>query len=86
MAESTPDTVIYVSNAGSKEISILAMNRDSGELQVIDKVPVPGTDKPSPASMPLAVTPEHAVNVMRGLELAVASSQQRRVLPWPTST
>ena len=30
----------------------------------------------------LAVTPEHALNVMRGLELAVASSQQRRVLPW----
>ena len=30
----------------------------------------------------LAVTPEHAVNVMRGLELAVASSQQRCVLPW----
>ena len=59
MAESTPDTVIYVSNAGSKEISILAMSRDSGELQVIDKVPVPGTDKPSPASMPLAVTPDH---------------------------
>src|SRR5438093_1296714 len=31
---------------------------------------------------PLAVTPEQALDVMRGLELAVASSQQRRVLPW----
>lgn len=30
----------------------------------------------------LAVTPEQALDVMRGLELAVASSQQRRVLPW----
>jgi scyllo-inositol 2-dehydrogenase (NADP+) len=30
----------------------------------------------------LAVTPEHAVNVMRGLELAVASNQERCVLPW----
>src|SRR2546427_3054217 len=30
----------------------------------------------------LAVTPEHALDVMRGLELAVASSQQRRVLSW----
>ncbi len=58
MAESTPDTVVYVSNAASKEITILAMNRDSGQLQVIDKAPVPGTDKPSPASMPLAVTPD----------------------------
>ncbi|HKW39987.1 MAG TPA: oxidoreductase [Gemmatimonadales bacterium] len=30
----------------------------------------------------LAVTPEHALDVMRGVELAVASSRQRRVLPW----
>jgi predicted dehydrogenase len=34
----------------------------------------------------LAVTPEHAVDVMRGLELAVASSRQRCVLPWPPPT
>lgn len=58
MAESMPDTVAYVSNAGSKEIHALAMNRDSGELVLIDKAPVPGTDKPSPTSMPLAVTPD----------------------------
>src|SRR2546425_2159727 len=30
----------------------------------------------------LAVTPEQALDVMRGLELAVASSQQRRLLSW----
>jgi predicted dehydrogenase len=30
----------------------------------------------------LAVTPEQALQVMRGLELAVASDQQRCVLPW----
>jgi len=34
----------------------------------------------------LAVTPEQAVNTMRGLERAVASSQQRCVLPWSAST
>src|SRR5881396_1873605 len=34
----------------------------------------------------LAVTPEQARNVMRGLELAVASSQQNCVLPWSAST
>jgi scyllo-inositol 2-dehydrogenase (NADP+) len=34
----------------------------------------------------LAVTPEQALDVMRGLELAVASSQKRCVLPWPAST
>ncbi|MFZ3234417.1 MAG: lactonase family protein [Stellaceae bacterium] len=58
LADTTPDTVVYVSNAGSKEIGIFAMNRDSGELTAIDKVPVPGTDKPSPANMPMAVTPD----------------------------
>ncbi|HUC73235.1 MAG TPA: beta-propeller fold lactonase family protein, partial [Stellaceae bacterium] len=57
-AETAPDTVVYVSNAGSKEIGVFAMNRDSGELTPIDKVAVPGTDKPSPASMPMAVTPD----------------------------
>jgi scyllo-inositol 2-dehydrogenase (NADP+) len=31
---------------------------------------------------PLAVTPEQALNVMRGLERAVASNQGRCVLPW----
>ena len=32
-----------------------------------------------------AVTPEQVLNVMRGLELAVASSRTRCVLPWTTS-
>ncbi|MFL5268847.1 MAG: lactonase family protein [Stellaceae bacterium] len=59
MAQNTPDTVVYVSNAGSKEIYVLAMNRDSGDLTIINKVPVPGTDKPSPSSMPMAVSPGH---------------------------
>ncbi len=34
----------------------------------------------------LGVTPKQALDVMRGLELAVASSRERRVLPWLTST
>jgi 6-phosphogluconolactonase len=59
MAQSTPDTVVYVSNAASKEIYILAMNRDNGDLTLLDMVSVPGTDKPSPSSMPMAVTPDH---------------------------
>jgi len=33
----------------------------------------------------LAVTPEQVLNVMRGLELALVSSQKRCVLPWTTS-
>jgi 6-phosphogluconolactonase len=58
-AQPAPETVVYVSNAGSKEIGVFAMNRDSGELTAIDKVAVPGTQKPSPSSMPMAVTPDH---------------------------
>ncbi|MBV8132302.1 MAG: beta-propeller fold lactonase family protein [Alphaproteobacteria bacterium] len=58
MADTMPDTVVYVSSAASKEIHVLAMNRESGELALLDKVAVPGTDKPSPASMPMAVTPD----------------------------
>ncbi|MBV9861280.1 MAG: lactonase family protein [Alphaproteobacteria bacterium] len=59
MAETPPETVVYVSNAGSKEIHVLAMNRTTGDLELIDKTPVPGTDKPSPTSMPMAQSPDH---------------------------
>jgi 6-phosphogluconolactonase len=58
MAQGTPATVVYVSNAGSKEIFVLAMNRASGALELIEKTPVPGTDKPSPASLPMATSPD----------------------------
>ena len=54
----TPDTVVYVSNAGSKEVFVLAMNRATGALELIEKTPVPGTDKPSPASLPMATSPD----------------------------
>ncbi len=57
MAE-TPRTVVYVSNAGTKEVFVLAMDRDSGELTPIERVAVPGTDKPSPTSLPMAVSPD----------------------------
>ena len=57
MARSTLETVVYVSNAGSKEVWVLAMNRTNGELDLIDKTPVPGNDTPSPTSMPLALSP-----------------------------
>ena len=58
MAQSTPETVVYVSNAGSKEVFVLAMNRTTGALELIEKTPVPGTDKPSPASLPMATSPD----------------------------
>ena len=58
MAQNTPETVVYVSNAGSKEVFVLAMNRATGALELIEKTPVPGTDKPSPASLPMATSPD----------------------------
>src|SRR6266853_1275632 len=56
--QGTPETVVYVSTAGSKEVYVLAMNRATGALDLIDKVAVPGTDKPSPASLPMATSPD----------------------------
>jgi 6-phosphogluconolactonase len=58
MAQSMPQTLVYVSNAGSKEIFVLAMNRTTGALDLIEKTSVPGTDKPSPASLPMATSPD----------------------------
>src|SRR5205814_4221985 len=62
MAQGTPqrtsETVVYVSNSGSKEVFVLAMNRATGALELIEKTPVPGTDKPSPASLPMAASPD----------------------------
>jgi 6-phosphogluconolactonase len=58
VAQTAPETVVYVSNAGTKTIGVFAMDRDTGALAPIDTVAVPGTDKPSPASMPMAVTPD----------------------------
>jgi 6-phosphogluconolactonase len=52
-------TVVYVSNAASKEIFVFAMDRDSGALEPLERIPVPGTDQPSPTSVPLAISPDH---------------------------
>src|SRR4029077_283996 len=58
MAQSTPETVGFVSNAGSKGGLVLAETRQTGSLDLIEKTPVPGTDKPSPASLPMATSPD----------------------------
>jgi len=58
MAATDPETTVYVSNAGSKDIYVLAMNRETGVLNLIEKTPVPGTDKPSPSSLPMATSPD----------------------------
>ena len=58
MADTTaPETVVYISNAGSRDIHVLAMNRTTGELSLIEKKEVPGSDK-SPSSLPMALAPD----------------------------
>jgi 6-phosphogluconolactonase len=56
MAQSGPQTVVYVSNAGSKDIYCLAMNRDTGEMTMIEKIPVPGSEKTTPTSLPMTTS------------------------------
>ncbi len=57
MAAGNPETAVYVSNAGSKDVYVLAMNRQTGALELIEKTPVPGADK-SPSSLPMATSPD----------------------------
>ena len=57
MAADAPETYVYVSNAGTKDIYVLGMNRSTGELTQIDKSPVPGAEKTSLASLPMALAP-----------------------------
>jgi 6-phosphogluconolactonase len=56
-ASDLAQTFVYVSNAGTKDISVFGMNRDTGELSPIDTTPIPGTDKTSLASLPMALAP-----------------------------
>jgi hypothetical protein len=44
MAQASPDTVVYVSNAGDPSIGILSMNRANGDLDLIEKVAIPGAE------------------------------------------
>jgi 6-phosphogluconolactonase len=53
-----PDTCVYVSNAESKEIFVLGMDPGTGASALIERIPVPGTDGPSPTSLPMAVSPD----------------------------
>jgi 6-phosphogluconolactonase len=54
-------TIAYVSNAESKDIVAFDMDPESGTLTLIERVAVPGTDLPSPTSLPMAVSPDRRV-------------------------
>jgi 6-phosphogluconolactonase len=51
-------TIAYVANAESKDIFVFDMDRRSGALSLVERVPVPGTNLPSPTSLPMAVSPD----------------------------
>jgi 6-phosphogluconolactonase len=51
-------TIAYVSNAESKEIFVFEMDPESGTLSLLERVPVPGTNLPSPTSLPMAISPD----------------------------
>src|SRR5262245_47687539 len=50
-------TFVYVGNAESTEIHVLQLDRQSGDLTVIEKVPIPGITKPG-ISTPMTVSPD----------------------------
>src|SRR5712692_461994 len=53
----TAATFVYVGNAESNEIHVLQLDRQSGDLTVIEKVAIPGITKPG-ISTPMAVSPD----------------------------
>jgi 6-phosphogluconolactonase len=50
-------TFVYVGNTDSNEIYVLQLDRQSGDLTVVEKVPIPGVTKPG-ISTPMAVSPD----------------------------
>ena len=46
-------TMVYVSNADSRDLYVATLDNASGAVKLVDKVPVTGT------AMPLAISPNH---------------------------
>ncbi|WP_158215377.1 lactonase family protein [Candidimonas nitroreducens] len=57
----SPGCFVYVSCAGTKEIHIFRLNEADGRLHVLGAAAVPGTSEPSPASMPMALSPDRRI-------------------------
>ena len=49
-------TFVYVGNTDSNEIYVLQLDRQSGDLALVEKVPIPGVTKVG-NSTPMAVSP-----------------------------
>jgi 6-phosphogluconolactonase (cycloisomerase 2 family) len=55
MASTTRATFVYVGNAESNEIYVMQLDRQNGDLTVVEKVLIPGIIKPG-TSTPMAVS------------------------------
>src|SRR5262247_4063537 len=53
-------TFVYVGNAESNEIYVLRLDRRTGDLTPVEKVPIPGIEKPG-ISTPMSVSPDRRV-------------------------
>jgi len=53
-------TFVYVGNAESNEVWVLALDRQSGDLALVEKVGIPGITKPG-ISTPMAVSPDRKI-------------------------
>lgn len=54
----TSQTIVYVACAETCEILLYRLDRDSGALERIDSIRIPGFDQASPTSIPLALSPD----------------------------
>src|SRR5438093_1972283 len=50
-------TLDYVGNAENNEVYVLQLDRQNGDLTVVEKVPIPGIEKPG-ISTPMSVSPD----------------------------
>src|SRR5947207_805408 len=75
-------TVVYVGNAESNEIIVLQLDRRNGDLTVVEKVSIPGIEKPG-GSTPMAVSPDRRVLYVgtRGEPKVAAGSRHVRFHP-----
>ena len=53
-------TFVYVGNAESNEIYVLRLDRQTGDLTLVEKVPIPGIDKPG-ISTPMSLSPDRRI-------------------------
>jgi len=84
-------TIVYVGNGESNEIIVLQLDRQNGDLALVERVAIPGIEKPG-GSTPMAVSPDRRVlyvgtrgepKVAAGYAIDPASGRLRHVASGP---